>query len=96
MGTGGKFQRFFRGTGYWKTDTQREKINGGCEVDYFKDYSNDFKNELIYWRLIIEGKATLTELDTIYSLEDAMKLNTLLNLQNEIQNDILKDMKDEN
>jgi hypothetical protein len=46
--------------------------------------------------LIIEGKATLTELDTIYSLEDAMKLNTLLNLQNEIQNDILKNMKDEN
>jgi hypothetical protein len=38
----------------------------------------DIEDDFIIWRLVQEKVATLTELDTVYSLHDALQLNALL------------------
>jgi|WetSurMetagenome_2_1015567.scaffolds.fasta_scaffold1353156_2 hypothetical protein len=49
-----------------------------------KSINPDLMYEWPVWRLVIAGKATLHELETTWSLEDLMKANTVLDIQDEI------------
>ena len=37
------------------------------------------------WRLVVEGKTTVTELETSVSIDDVMRLNALLDMKSAIE-----------
>jgi hypothetical protein len=51
----------------------------------FEKISPEISDEWLAWRLYIAGKASLQELDLVYSLDDVIKANVVLDIDEKIQ-----------
>jgi len=50
----------------------------------------EVRDEFQIWRLILEGIATLEELETTWSLDDAQRAEAMLNLRKAVEDQIMK------
>jgi len=72
---------------YWKTvrtDRKSDDPNNSNRIDeeVNKRLAPEIQDEFPVWRLITERVATLKELSTIYSYEDIVKMNAVLDMRN--------------
>jgi hypothetical protein len=54
----------------------------------------DFAEEFIVFRLVLEKIATLKELETYYSLDDALRMIASLDIKNHLEKKALDKIKD--
>lgn len=47
--------------------------------------SDIMKEEWLVWKIILSGKASLTELKTTYSYDDMLRLSAAIDIQNDIE-----------
>ena len=72
-------QRFFVRS-YWKPYKQVSE-----ETKEYGVLALEVRFEWLLWRLVVAKVATLTELRTTYSLADVLKLNSILDMKEDIE-----------
>lgn len=65
---------------YWEPITRTQTAGTGYE----KNLHVQIKDEFVVWRLILEKVATLSEIETLWSLDDVMRANALLDMKSDI------------
>ena len=88
----GELRRFFSNaasdSGYWISNRRRKSVTIPGTL------RPDLENELLIWRPILAGKCRLEEVKSgIYTLVDLQKLNALLDMQSDIQQQAIDDAK---
>ena len=84
---GGKLRQFFRGVRYWKNPfaIQPGEAGTGKIEKIVEAIDEELRDELMIWRLVIKGVATLQEIETFYSLDDVIRANTMLDITDAIE-----------
>lgn len=81
--TGGELRGFFRLAQKRRTWHSRQVKRGSAER--LGDYGGEILEEWLVWRVILAKRATLTELETTYTLLDLLKLNIALDIEQEME-----------
>lgn len=86
-----RFQ-FFSPEGYWKNPIGDDIANTLSSVKkakinlIYKSIPVDILNKWFMWVVILRGKATLKEMETIYSIKDTLQMYTAICISESITN----------
>ena len=84
----GFFSNAASDSGYWISNRRRKSVTIPGTL------RPDLENELLIWRPILAGKCRLEEVKAgIYTLVDLQKLNALLDMQSDIQQQAIDDAR---
>lgn len=72
---------FFWGERYWKPIRERNTDAAESSARHEKNLHPDIKNEFLFWRIILEGIASLEEIERTWSLDDLLRANALLDMR---------------
>ena len=72
---------FFWGERYWEPIQRSHTDAAESSARYEKNLHPDIKSEFLFWRIILEGIASLEEIERAWSLDDLMRANALLDMR---------------
>src|SRR3990167_9350717 len=80
---GGELRRFFRSGRHWKHPAKVRA--SAAALSLAQRLSQELRDELPVWRVVLEGAATLQELETTWSLDDLYRANAALDFRAEAE-----------
>lgn len=72
---------FFWGERYWEPIRSFTSDAAESSARYEKNLHPDIKSEFLFWRIILEGIASLEEIERTWNLDDLMRANALLDMR---------------
>lgn len=81
---------FFWGERYWTPIRSYSADAAESSARYEKNLHPDIKSEFLFWRIILEGIASLEEIERTWSLDDLLRANALLDMRLDLMEEAKK------
>ena len=76
-----QFRFFFWGERYWRPIQEANTDAAESSARYEKNLHTELKDEFLLWRLVLEGIASLEEIERTWNLDDLLRANALLDMR---------------